>query len=168
MTTPTPELMPDEYYLQNKDARYLGNAPVWWAKGGRGYTAYILGAERFRYEAAEKYVRQDPDKFAMYKCADIDARLHLVFDCQDFGNLGTDKPCGWRSGYAALASTDLYETLRKKYAALKEVAETSQELIDFIMKKYGVSSVEEFTCPIHRKLFYLLTAYQAHKEENDG
>lgn len=102
MTPPNPPAMPDEYYLQNKHAGYLGNAPTWWAKDGKGYTAYILGAHRFSKEEAEKYVNHSPEKFAMFKCADVDARLHLVFDEQDFSRLGTDEPCGWSSGYAAL------------------------------------------------------------------
>lgn len=107
--------MTEEYYLQNIAAGYLGNAPTWWAKGGNGYTAYILGAERFSREAAQKYVMHDPEKFAMHKCADIDARLHLVFDSQDFENLGTDAPCGWASGYApALNPTDPSQHLPEK------------------------------------------------------
>lgn len=88
------------YYVRNKNAGYLGNAPTFWAKGGQGYTAYILGAERFTKEDAEKLVKQDPDKWEMYNCAHVDERLHLVFDDQDKRNLGTDEPCGWSSGYA--------------------------------------------------------------------
>lgn len=94
--------MTGEYYLQNKNAGYLGNAPVWWARGGNGYTAYILGAERFTKEKAESFLKEDGLKWAMHKCDDVDARLHLVFDAQDFKNLGTDAPCGWASGYAKI------------------------------------------------------------------
>lgn len=36
----------------------------------------------------------------MFKCADVDKRLHLVFDIQDKSRLGTDAPCGWPAGYA--------------------------------------------------------------------
>lgn len=97
--------MTEEYYLQNKNAGYLGNSPTWWAKDGRGYTAYILGAHRFSKEEAEDHVKRSPGKLFMFKCADIDARLHLVFDMQDFKRLGTDAPCGWDSGYAVNPST---------------------------------------------------------------
>lgn len=92
--------MIDLYYIRNKHAGYLGNFPTWWAKEGKGYTAYILGAERFPKEEAEKMVKQDPDKWEMYRCDHVDARLHLVFDDQDKRRLGTDEPCGWSSGYA--------------------------------------------------------------------
>lgn len=90
----------EEYYVQNKDAIFLGNSPLWYGKGGRGYTAYIQGAERFSKEDAEQMVKHDPDKWEMFKCSDVDKRLHLVFDIQDKKNLGTDNPCGWSSGYA--------------------------------------------------------------------
>lgn len=93
-----------KYYLQRVPSNYLGNSPFWWAVGGNGYTAYIQGAERFSYQDAKKYVDEDPKKWRMYKCFDIDKRLHLVFDSQDFKFLGTDKPCGWPSGYAKLNS----------------------------------------------------------------
>ena len=89
-----------EYYLQNKHTAYLGNAPVWYGKNGNGYTAYILGAHRFTEKEALEYVAGDPSKWEMFKCDDVDKRLHLVFDIQDKRNLGTDAPCGWSSGYA--------------------------------------------------------------------
>lgn len=88
------------FYLQNKDAGYLGNAPIWWAKGGKGYTAYIKGAERFTMEKAKDLVNSNPSKFAMYSCAEIESRLHFVFDMQDFKCIGTNEPCGWDFGYA--------------------------------------------------------------------
>ena len=99
MTNSEQELKP-EYYVQRKPSGYLGNSPVWWAKDGKGYTAYILGAERFDKERAEKLVKENPDKWAMYRCDHVDERLHLVFDIQDKERLGTADPCGWESGYA--------------------------------------------------------------------
>jgi hypothetical protein len=92
----------EEYYIQNKDAGYLGNSPTWYGKRGCGYTAYILGAERFSKEDAEKMVKDDPIKWEMFRCSDVDCRLHLVFDIQDKNRLGTDEPCGWSSGYAQI------------------------------------------------------------------
>lgn len=88
------------YYLRNKNQRFLGNSPVWYGKDGKGYTAYILGAHIFTKEQAEEMVSDDSHKWEMYKCSDVNKRLHLVFDEQDKGRLGTDKPCGWDSGYA--------------------------------------------------------------------
>jgi hypothetical protein len=89
----------EQYYVHRK-RDFLGNAPMWWAKGGRGYTAYILGAERFSKQEAEEMLNHDPEKWAIYKCSEVDKRLHLVFDIQDACRLGTDEPCGWPSGYA--------------------------------------------------------------------
>ena len=92
--------MSELYYIQNKHAGYLGNSPTWYGKKGGGYTAYILGAERFTKEEADKMVKDDPEKWRAFKCDDVDARLHLVYDMQDNGRLGTDEPCGWSGGYA--------------------------------------------------------------------
>jgi len=94
--------MSEQYYIHRKGT-FVGNAPSWWAKGGNGYTSYILGAERFSLEDALKLVTNG-NKYAMYKCADVDARLHLVYDVQDDKRLGTDEPCGWKSGYATAPS----------------------------------------------------------------
>jgi len=85
-----------EYYLRNKDAGYLGNSFVWWAIGGAGYTAYINGAERFTEAEALAMVAQDRNKWEMYDCAEIDKRLHLVFDSQDVRRLGSDEITGQR------------------------------------------------------------------------
>lgn len=89
----------DQYYVWRK-SDYLGNSPMWWAKEGKGYTAYILGAERFSEEEAKKLEKDSPEKYRAFKCSEIDCRLHLVFDAQDIPRLGTDEPCGWSSGYA--------------------------------------------------------------------
>lgn len=90
----------DLFYIRNKHAGYLGNAPTWYGKDGNGYTAYILGAHRFTEIEALRMVKGDPTKWEMFKCQDVDKRLHLVFDIQDAKRLGTNEPCGWPSGYA--------------------------------------------------------------------
>jgi len=92
--------MTDLYYIQNKEAGYLGNSPRWYARNGSGYTAYIQGAERFPEERARRMVEENPDKWRMFKCADVDQRLHLIYDSQDNDRLGTAEPCGWAGGYA--------------------------------------------------------------------
>lgn len=71
-----------EYYVRNKDARFLGNAPVWWAKNGQGYSAYIEKAERFTEARARKLCEEDPSKYEMWPCHLIDAETHIVFDWQ--------------------------------------------------------------------------------------
>lgn len=73
----------EQYYLQNKSAGYLGNAPIWWNKGNRGYSAYIMSAKKWNKEAAEKMVKDDPKKWAMHKCSDVNKLLRLVVDHQD-------------------------------------------------------------------------------------
>jgi hypothetical protein len=75
------------YYVRNKDARFLGNAPVWWCKDGHGYSAYLEKAERFTTERAKKLCREQPDKFEMWPCHLIDAETHTVFDWQAIGRI---------------------------------------------------------------------------------
>lgn len=74
----------DVCYLRNKQAGYLGNSPIWWAKNGQGYTAYLEKAERFCPTLAEKIVSEDPDKWEAWPCSVIDNLSHRVFDAQDF------------------------------------------------------------------------------------
>lgn len=93
----------EEYYVHRKGS-FVGNAPMFWAKGGNGYTSYIQGAERFSGNDANKLHKEDPSKWKLYKCSEVDSRLHLVYDVQDDKQLGTDSPCGWPWGYAAIAS----------------------------------------------------------------
>ncbi|MEW3851995.1 hypothetical protein QOZ73_32670, partial [Pseudomonas aeruginosa] len=76
-----------KYYIRNRDVSYQGNSPIWYGKNGQGYTAYILGAHRFTEFEAKKMVTENPGKWQMYKCDDVDARLHLVYDAQDDRNL---------------------------------------------------------------------------------
>lgn len=84
------------YYLRNKNAGYLGNAYIWWCKNGRGYSAYLENAERMPKETAEKYVKQDPEKWEMFPCDLIDKRTHLVFDSQDRDYLRSAPDDDWR------------------------------------------------------------------------
>lgn len=111
--------MSEQYYIQRKPSGFLGNAPIWWAKGGCGYTAYIQNAEQFTHDEACKLVG-DGVKFAMYPCSEINKRLHLVFDEQDFRNLGTDNPCDFTGGkYADLSS--VIKQRDELLAALKDI-----------------------------------------------
>lgn len=90
--------MVETYYLRNKDAGFLGNSPIWWAKDGAGYTAYIQNAEIWTEQAAKQMVDEDPSKWEMFKCSEINRRLQVVFDSQDFKRIDEDpkgKPNPW-------------------------------------------------------------------------
>lgn len=43
-----------EYYIQNKDAGYLGNSIFFWAKNSQGYTAKLEKAQKYSFEEAKK------------------------------------------------------------------------------------------------------------------
>jgi len=73
-----------QYYIQRYASGFLGNSPIWWAKKGNGYSAYLENAERFSKEDADKILIAAPEKYAMYPCDFIDAHTHKVFDMQDF------------------------------------------------------------------------------------
>lgn len=51
-----------EYYIQNKDAGFLGNAIMFWRKGSYGYTADLNESEIFSEEDAAKICKANPDK----------------------------------------------------------------------------------------------------------
>jgi hypothetical protein len=120
MTNSEARELEEEYYVHRKGT-ITGNAPAFWAKGGNGYTSYVQGAERFTKSDAEALLNSDPSKWAIYRCKDVDARLHLVFDMQDTRRLGTNEPCGWPFGYVqypisvevhAAGMTDIADLIR--------------------------------------------------------
>lgn len=51
-----------EYYIQNTDAGYLGNAIMFWRKGCCGYTANLDDAEVFNEEDAKSICLGDQRK----------------------------------------------------------------------------------------------------------
>jgi hypothetical protein len=51
-----------EYYIQNTDAGYLGNSPLWWALNRKGYTANLNNAHKFSEEEAKKICSGNPEK----------------------------------------------------------------------------------------------------------
>jgi hypothetical protein len=51
-----------EYYIQNTNAGYLGNAIIFWAKGRNGYTADLNNSHKFTEEEAEDICKGDPEK----------------------------------------------------------------------------------------------------------
>ncbi len=48
-----------DFYLQDSRS-YTGNALMWWAKGGRGYTSNLLMAEVFTKESAQRQNQMRP------------------------------------------------------------------------------------------------------------
>lgn len=54
--------MSEKYLLQRKPSGFLGNSPIWWAKGDRGYTAYLIGAKIWEEQEALNKVINDPEK----------------------------------------------------------------------------------------------------------
>ena len=51
-----------EYYIQNTEAGYLGNAIIFWAKESREYTAELNKSEKFTEEEAKKICLGNPEK----------------------------------------------------------------------------------------------------------
>jgi len=72
------------YYIQNKNAGFMGNAPVWWAKGSNGYTSDLNNAEKFTREEAKKICEGNPNKNVAYTVEYIDNNkgIQRVIDCQ--------------------------------------------------------------------------------------
>lgn len=75
------------FYLRNKERGYLGNSPMWWTKGGHGYTDSLCRAEQFSDEASAKMVEENPDKWERWPCVLIDRHAYRTFDSQDFGKI---------------------------------------------------------------------------------
>lgn len=135
-----------EYYIRNKDAGYLGNSFMWYGKDGGGYTAYINGAHRFTEKEARDLVRQDPSKWEMFDAAEVDKRLHLVFDSQDVKNLGTDAPSGWSgTDYASKRIEQLEQALDSLVAQARDTCGVIDEYVampcDSLEAKFPTTSV---------------------------
>lgn len=81
-------LVQTEYYIQRHESGFLGNAPIWWCNGGKGYSAYLENAERFTKERAEQIldcpIDKKGEKFRAWPCDFIDARTFTVYDMQYF------------------------------------------------------------------------------------
>lgn len=68
------------YYIRNEG--YLGNALLWWAKGG-GYTCDIRKAEMFTEEQAKSICKRPEDSAYNYKYIDNLAESQkLIIDSQ--------------------------------------------------------------------------------------
>lgn len=72
------------YYIQNKNAGYLGNAILFWAKGRNGYTADLDNSEIFTEEEAKSICNGNPDKNKAWPVEYIDANkgIQRIVDSQ--------------------------------------------------------------------------------------
>ena len=50
------------YYIQNQNASYLGNAPIFWGLNRRSYTADLNKAHKFTEEEAKEVCLGNPEK----------------------------------------------------------------------------------------------------------
>lgn len=74
--------MEKQYYIQNTEAGYLGNAPIFWALDRRGYTAYLERCHKFTYDEAKRICLNNPSKNKAWECDYIDTKAFSVVDCQ--------------------------------------------------------------------------------------
>lgn len=73
-----------KYYIQNKNAGYLGNAILFWAKGRNGYTADLDNSEIFTEEEAKDICNGNPDKNKAWPIDYIDTNkgIQRIVDSQ--------------------------------------------------------------------------------------
>lgn len=91
-----------KYYLRNLESGFLGNSPCWVAKDRHGYCFYIQNAHRYSEAEANAEIASVPGKYQKYNCDQVNRRLHLVFDSQDFKRLDEDptgQPNAWGEGH---------------------------------------------------------------------
>ena len=73
-----------EYYIQNTDAGYLGNAIIFWAQGRNGYTADLNKSHKFTEEEAKQICNGNPKKNKAWAVEYIDGNkgIQRIVDCQ--------------------------------------------------------------------------------------
>lgn len=83
--TPKQEPEPELFYLQNVTAGYLGNSPLFWRKGGSGYTQWIDEAELFTREKAGNLARAatGTHAFVIWSRTEIEKVARRTVDMQD-------------------------------------------------------------------------------------
>lgn len=75
----------DEFYIRNVGAGFLGNSPIWWQKGGSGYTQWLDDAKRFSNEEADGVIQSclGTHQFEKWPCKKVDDAAKLTVDIQD-------------------------------------------------------------------------------------
>ena len=84
------------YLLQNLHQQYIGNSPMFWKKGGSGYTQWIDEAEIFDEETANRYLREDGSKWQIWPIEEIVNNSKRTVDIQDLRKL---KDCNHKKRY---------------------------------------------------------------------
>ncbi|MBV7482481.1 hypothetical protein [Bordetella sp. BOR01] len=73
------------YYLQDSRG-YVGNCPMWSAKGGNGYTTRLDQAQRYTFDDAMRQHRSRPSDVP-WPCDRIDGLRRPTVDTQDMGGV---------------------------------------------------------------------------------
>lgn len=91
LRSPQPIPLPthEGYYLQNLQAGYVGNSPLFWAKGGNGYTCWLDDCEVFTSEAADKMVRDDSRKWRAWPVDGIESLARRTVDMEELRRIST-------------------------------------------------------------------------------
>jgi hypothetical protein len=74
-----------EYYIQNRNAGYLGNSPMWWGLNRNGYTADLNKAGKYSEEEAKGICTNNPEKNVAWPVDYIDNNekgIQRVIDSQ--------------------------------------------------------------------------------------
>lgn len=73
-----------KFYIQNKNAGYLGNAILFWKKGQNGYTADLNDSEQFDEAEARTICLNNPNKNKAWPVEYIDKNegIQRVVDSQ--------------------------------------------------------------------------------------
>ena len=73
-----------KYYIQNKNAGFLGNAILFWAKDNNGYTPNLDNSRIFTEEEAKEICNGNPDKNKAWPVAYIDTNkgIQRIVDSQ--------------------------------------------------------------------------------------
>lgn len=76
--------MDEFYFLQNCNAGYVGNSPVFWAKSG-GYTQWIDEAKRWTRDEANKQIEstRGSHQWELWLCGDVVSASKRTVDIQD-------------------------------------------------------------------------------------
>ena len=79
------------YFLQNRNAGYLGNSPVFWHRDGSGYTQWIDEAKMWTKDEAEQQIRSTHGShdWAMWSVDEIIAAAKRTVDIQDLRKGGS-------------------------------------------------------------------------------
>lgn len=70
------------YYVQNVNAGYVGNNPMWWKIGANGYTSYLDDAEKFTEEAAKELVKSDRRKWRAWPVDLVESCTYRTVESQ--------------------------------------------------------------------------------------